>query len=92
MRGVREVKRGVRGEEGASALRRPFRCPSRGLSGTFLVLVQYLSRAVYQPFRAGKDGDDLQRVNRVVHAWGTHCHFVVQAQPRRIKLKKNPKM
>ena len=51
MCGRKEVKRRVRGEEEASALRRPFWRPSLGLSGTLLALVQCLSRASYQSFR-----------------------------------------
>ena len=42
-------RRNVEGEEGASALRRPFGRPSRGLSGTLLVLV--LPRCLSGAFR-----------------------------------------
>ena len=65
--GGREVRKNVEGEEGASALRRPFGRSSRGLS-----------RASHQSFRGplpAQDGDDSQRVNRVIQARGTHCHY-----------------
>ena len=76
-------------EKGSLSHEKPFGSPSRGPSGALLVLVRYLFRAVYQSFRGpflaqscgkgtltitGKNGDDSQRVDRVIQACGTHCH------------------
>ena len=75
---------------GGLCLEETLQGPSRDPSGALLVLVQFLSGALVGPFggpvlvqscgkRArsappGKDGEDSQRVNRVIQACGTHCH------------------